>query len=104
RRQHRNQSARVSGARARPRLPRLLRSAGELQLFFLRWHVLGLPTGQLVRKLLVQRAVDADRPRGCPALRPASPGQLLPPTSCVLSRVAVGLATALRWTLGQMIE
>ena len=37
--------------------------------------------GQLVRKLLVQRALDARRPRGYPALRPACAGALLPATS-----------------------
>ena len=40
-------------------LPRLLRSAGEFELLLLRRHVLGLPGRQLVRELLVQRAVGA---------------------------------------------
>jgi hypothetical protein len=101
RRQHRDQSASVSGARPGARLPRLLRSTSEFELFLLRRHVLGLPGGQLVRELLVQRALGARDPGGGAAVRPARPCALLPTTSCVLSRLAFGCAATLGRALGQ---
>src|SRR2546425_5282165 len=99
-REHRDQPAVVPRTRCGAGLPGLLRSERGREPVLLRWPVLGVPEGYLVREFLVQRALAGDRPRGRAVVHPENTRALLPPSACLLVRVAVRCAATLGPALG----